>query len=411
MDAAGFVRATGNTVWWGSAPARAESFANQERGWQVTTTALESICRDVAAEAGAHIRIARGDANDGRAAAAKFVLDCSGRAGVYARARRLRRADPMLRTIAMVGRWTAPSFDVPDPTHTVIQSYDGGWAWSVPHSADRPEDPSRQRFVAVMVDPRSSNLTRRSASRNIYLAEIRKAHAVHRMLQGATLVEGPRGWDASMYDASQYVDGNVLLVGDAGSFIDPLSSAGVKKALASGWLAAVATHTSLIKPEMRSTALDFYNQREHAVYAAFRAMTESYWRDAAAGHAHPFWADRAGNEQPANDHDAVARAFEGIRHAPELRLTANPAVRIEERPAVSGAEIVLERRLVRADVSTRYAHDVDLLVLTELAPAHTSVPALFEAYNTRQAPVALPHFLAALATAIAHHWLLWCDTN
>ena len=43
-----------------------------------------------------------------------------------------------------------------------------------------------------------------------------------------------------MYDATRFVDGDVLLVGDAGSFLDPLSSAGVKKALASGWLAAVA---------------------------------------------------------------------------------------------------------------------------------------------------------------------------
>ena len=34
-----------------------------------------------------------------------------------------------------------------------------------------------------------------------------------------------------------------LLAGDAGSFIDPLSSAGVKKALASAWLAAVAVST------------------------------------------------------------------------------------------------------------------------------------------------------------------------
>lgn len=411
MDAAGFVRATGNTVWWGSAPARAEYFAHGERGWQVTTTAMESIGRELAADAGARIERTRFDAADERARAAAFVLDCSGRAGIYARVRGLRVPDTALRTIAMVGLWSARQFELPDPTHTLIQSYDGGWAWSVPHSAASGETRGAQRFVAVMVDPRTSDLTRRSASRAVYLAEIRKAGAIGRLLAEATLVDGPRGWDASMYQASRYVDGNVLLVGDAGSFIDPLSSAGVKKALASGWLAAVAVHTSLIRPSARGMALDFFNQREHEVYAGFRALTESYWRDAAAGHAHPFWADRAGDDHPATEQAAVSRAFERIRGAPELRLSGNPAVAIEDRPAVSGSEIVLERRLVRSGHSVRYVHDVDLLALVQLAPAHTSVPALFEAYNSRHAPVALPHFLAALATAVAQQWLLWCDTN
>ncbi len=35
-----------------------------------------------------------------------------------------------------------------------------------------------------------------------------------------------------------------------------------KKALASGWLAAVATHTALIRPAMRQIALDFFSARE-----------------------------------------------------------------------------------------------------------------------------------------------------
>jgi hypothetical protein len=59
----------------------------------------------------------------------------------------------------------------------------------------------------------------------------------------------------------------------------------------------------------------------------------------------------------------------------------------------------------------RFAYDVDLLALIDLAPRHSSVPELFEAYNRRLPPVAMPEFLAALATAIAQRWLRWCDTN
>ena len=65
------------------------------------------------------------------------------------------------------------------------------------------------------------------------------------MVGDAALDGGPWGWDASMYCAEHLAGEDWLLAGDAASFIDPLSSAGVKKAMASGWLAAVTVNTSL----------------------------------------------------------------------------------------------------------------------------------------------------------------------
>jgi hypothetical protein len=59
------------------------------------------------------------------------------------------------------------------------------------------------------------------------------------------------------------------------------------------------------------------------------------------------------------------------------------------------------------DAGIRYAFDVDLLALIDLAPAYPSVPSLFAAYNQRHPAVALPDFLAALATMLAHNWLVW----
>ena len=54
----------------------------------------------------------------------------SARAGVAAR--RFRR--PGLRMYALVGEWRAEEWELPDPTHTVVEAYDRGWAWSVPVS-------------------------------------------------------------------------------------------------------------------------------------------------------------------------------------------------------------------------------------------------------------------------------------
>ena len=71
-----------------------------------------------------------------------------------------------------------------------------------------------------------------------YSDAIAKTIALRQRLDGAVL---RHEWacDASLYFSGAYAGPQFLLVGDAGSFIDPLSSFGVKKALASAWLAAV----------------------------------------------------------------------------------------------------------------------------------------------------------------------------
>lgn len=405
VDEAGFIRSTGHTVSWGGRQQRVERFALGARGWQVTAGALEGVLRRAAADAGACIEIGRVDAVDRIGREAAYVLDCTGRAGLVARARRWRVSETRLRTVALAGRWYARTWALEDPTHTVIESYDGGWAWSVPAS-------NGDRWIALMIDPATSGATRGAAARQIYLAELRKTRQMAALAATASLEEGPIGWDASMYRASCYAADNILLVGDAASFVDPLSSVGVKKALASGWLAAVAVNTALKRPGMRQAALDFFAQREGEIYAAIRGMTTRFLADAAEGHEHPFWSDRADllPRRREGEPGAAARAaFERLRREPELRVGRNPHVAIAPRPAVSGAEIVLEERIVSAaePAGIRYAFDVDLLALLEIAPRHRSVPSAFEAYNQRCPPVGLPDFLAALSTALAENWLQW----
>jgi hypothetical protein len=142
-------------------------------------------------------------------------------------------------------------------------------------------------------------------------------------------------------------------------------------------------------------------------------MTSRFLSEAATAHPHPFWDDRTESWDEQTERGAVQEAFERLRAEPELRLLRNPDARVAERPAVSGAEIVLEPRLIsneRPD-GVRYAFDVDLLGLLELAPGCASVPTLAERYNQQFAPVALPNLLGGLATAIAQKWLVWCDTN
>jgi flavin-dependent dehydrogenase len=409
IDGAGFIRSTGNTVWWGSDDPRVERFASDARGWQATSAVLERVMVDAASTAGARVKFELMTPEAARARPARFRIDATGRTGVLARRDAGRVYEPGHRTVALIAVWTHPSgWTVPDPTHTLLESYGDGWAWSVPVDEER-------RAVAVMVDPQATTLARGEGSRATYLAELEKTRRFRDLLTGATLVSGPTGRDASMYSSTAYGGRDWLVAGDAASFIDPLSSAGVKKALASGWLAAIVAHTALIKPEMAEVAVGFFAEREAEMYRNFLGLTRRFLREAAGGQAHPFWVERAEADQ-ARDVQAQARreaelaqaAYDGIRAREELRLRPGETVRTERRPAVGGAEIVLEPRIVseRHPIGARYFHDVDVVTIVELAPAFRRVPDLYDAYVRRSGPVDLAAFLTALSTVVARGWLV-----
>ena len=430
-----FIRSTGNTVWWGTEQPRVEMFAGGGRGWQVETHVLEAA---MLAEAGAAgVSIERRTISDADLTTAlpggsedpplRFVLDCTGRAGVVARARGLRQYDPGPRTIALVGAWRRdPPWPVPDDTHTLVESYETGWAWSVPVASPQALPPSPRlrwaskpsgplRHIAVMVDPQRSGLARDVSAMDVYLTEIAKTLMFRDLTAAASLHAGPWGWDASTYQAEHYAGDGWLLAGDAGSFIDPLSSAGVKKALASGWLAAIVAHTCMTRPAMRQHALSFYSSREADLVTEHARASRRFLSEAAPSHRHRFWSDRADEQvigvgATGSDREgrAVRAAFEQLRSATAIQLRRNPTLRIDGRPAVQGNEIVLEPRIVAVDDpgGIRHLRDIDLLALIELAPLHTQVPDLFEAYCRRLAPVALPDFLFVLATALARGWLV-----
>ena len=415
IDRAGFIRSTGNTVWWGG-DARVEPFAEGARGWQVDLAVLEEVLLSEAMRAG--VTVERGFVRSGvpRSAQADhtFTLDCSGRSGVIARALNLRQYHDGPKTIGLAGEWRStnwPAFAEAtagrlfDNTHTIVESYADGWMWSVPTSTE-------VRHVSAMIDPQRSDLARGGRSRDVYLSEIAKTHAFKDLLANAELVSRPTGWDASTYGAHEYAGLNPgdgwLLVGDAGSFIDPLSSAGVKKALASAWLAAVAVHTSLQTPSMREPALRFYGAREREIERHYAAESRAFLASAAQGHDRPFWSERA-DDPGRDDRDSalVRKVFDQLKRSDSSRVAVAPGVRIEARPVVSGNEIVLAPHVVPAQGDpVRYLYGIDLVTLLELAPGSSQVPDLFEAYVRRSHRVPLHDFLLALSTAVARGWLV-----
>jgi hypothetical protein len=235
-----------------------------------------------------------------------------------------------------------------------------------------------------------------------------------------------------LYSAHAYADASrqVLLVGDAGAFIDPLSSFGVKKALASAWIAAVAVHTSLRDAGRRQIALDFFSSWERQVYVTNLQQTRDFARHAYAQHPSAFWAARAGAHEYAPDEQTaheqapleqspheqglheqalmrdpgVQDAFRAFKQSSSLQLVWADSIRLEKRALIRDREIVLEDAvpLPAARTCLRYLGGVDLLKLGEMACHHQQVPDLYEAYCQTETPVSLPHLLGGLSLLVAN---------
>ncbi|OLC51569.1 MAG: hypothetical protein AUH43_02430 [Acidobacteria bacterium 13_1_40CM_65_14] len=468
VDRAGFYKTTGNTVWWASRARRVEMFdpSGEVFGYQVFRPDFDRVLLEHAASAGADVIEATArrvdlapaglqacatEADVGRAravaqpfgaavddpqsaaveyeqdgrretTACRFVVDASGRAGVVAKSHR--RHESNHRMYALVGVWScganaacrakASAERACDASHTVVETYEDGWAWSVPIS-------ETTRHVGTMVDGTSPRVAGGRALADAYRGEIDKTIQIARMLDEATL-QHAFACDASLYSSDTYAGSRFLLVGDAGSFIDPLSSFGVKKALASAWVGAVVVHTCLTHPDREPVALDFFTQWERDLYATHLRRSRDFARAAHAQHPHPFWARRAETEvkEPSETDEAalmrdgeVQAAFEQLKQSDDVELVRAEGVHFVAQPVIRGREIVLEDAIPLAALKgcatavpvaragVRFLNNVDLVALAELTRQHQTVPILFDAYRRAHAAVPLPNILGALSFLIA----------
>ena len=428
VEDAGFYRTYGNTVWWADSETRAESFASDRHGYQVVRREFDDLLLRTAETAGAIVhrdatvrdidlevspcRVSCTLADSTRTSLeARAVLDCSGRSGVVARrGHRVAHAGPS--TLALVGVWhRVGGWGLADPTHTLVESYTDGWAWSVPVS-------ETERYVTVMVDPRTTKLERAGIIGRTYRRELDKTRRMSAQLADATLRGVPWARDASLYSARRFGGPGFLLVGDAASFIDPLSSFGVKKALASAWLASVVTRTRLGRPELDPAAVELFESRETEMFEACRRRASTFFADVAQHRPHPFWLDRAEGDatqgQSADDVEVetlrrdpvVLAALESLRQAPAIALRMTPSSVMTRRPTVTDDAVSLEPCLrvagwPPAERGIRFLRGVDLTYIVEIADAHEQVPDLYDAYQRDRTPVALPDFLGALSVLLA----------
>ena len=159
----------------------------------------------------------------------------------------------------------------PDETNIFIESYPGGWLWTIPlHTGDAS--------VGAVVDAAAGrDALRQQDPARFLTSQIAQAPHTSAMLRDATLTDGPfvaRDWS---YVSERTAGDGFVLVGDAACFVDPLFSSGVHLAMMSGVLAAAYVTTAIKDPEMREPAARVYEELYRNEYDHFRELARLFY--------------------------------------------------------------------------------------------------------------------------------------
>ena len=352
---ADFAVMEGHTSIW-SEPAPKRAVFEGEAGLQVERSRFDRVLIDASPVPVRMRRTATGFIREGaRVAGASFiegsktgrvrahwVVVAAGPRSRFGRSRGPRRNH--LPQWAIVGYWSGsghpPGSQMND---TIIESFPDGWVWSLRLASDL-------RNATVLFGPDSLERVRQGVE-PFYRNALGAASFTRGLLEGAALTSKPVGVDASWLCAESFSEPGLLLVGDSGSVIDPLSSQGVYKAMCAAMTASAVIHTSLRKPRMEEVALAYFDEEQRRTFDGYAAGSVKTFREEQRWPGRPFWKERhdlktwdtllgpdgeTGFSFPAE----LTASIEAGR-APDLSLVRGPGVSIESRPFLSGSEIVL----------------------------------------------------------------------
>ncbi|MCS6924434.1 MAG: tryptophan 7-halogenase [Candidatus Binatia bacterium] len=396
IEGAGFLRMVGHTVCWGTPHPRTFYYSpdRSRQGWQVWRADFDRLLLAHARAGGVQVYEGRMvtqvhytagagvtvyDAQGGRIHAAFFV-DASGHTGILAR-QGLRRRDAIFHTLALTGYWRGA--DGPpgeDFANTILETFADGMVWSAPlHNG--------LRNVTLLVDWRAGQQIRRDGLLPFYLSIVQQLPYLSTLVARAELAWPPHACDATLYTASAFAGAHFLLVGDAGVFIDPLSSEGVHKAMASAITGAVVVNTILRRPTMLQHAIRFYEERQQTTYQTHYTQSVQYYRQETRWPESEFWRRRSQASSDAGSapsppsahppHPQPPSRITHVRLAPGVTLAHRPVV---EGPYIELREVALAPRYPRG---VRFLQGVHVPTLLHLLKTYSAIPEVMTAYLHR----------------------------
>jgi flavin-dependent dehydrogenase len=265
--------------------------------WQVPRAHMDALLLDHAGNCGVDVRqghrvldvsfdddgvtvtvrrpAADGDAAGTTAIRARVVVDASGRASLLSRTFSLRVDEPTLANVAIFSHYAhVPRLDGRRAGDIrVVARRDLGWFWLIPISDELMS-------VGVVL-PQSVFLKLPKLEPEVLLERlIGDTPAVARLMRQAE-----RRWPVRVekdfsFGSRAYAGDRWIIVGDAGSFLDPVFSSGVAIALESGLEGAQAIDRALARGRVTAGAFAAFDRRQRQRYASFRRFVLGFYTPA-----------------------------------------------------------------------------------------------------------------------------------
>ncbi len=396
VDAAGFTRMSGTTIKDGDA-ITTHDFEPEKRafGYQAERERLDALLLERAQAVGAEVRAETAlveahpeddhfsatlrSAAGEEIARVRRVVDASG-SGVVARAVGLKRKES-LRTVAISGYWRgARPLELGPRGNTFFETRAEGWTWII-RRADGLTNVTFGADAKVIKGGPGPVVPE-----DYYRALVEQSPWLRDLLAEATLDEEIKVFDATWSAAERFIGPGWILVGDAASVIDPLTSQGVYKALQSGLAAATVLRTIARYPERRALAESYYQDTQTQFFRRYSETAVTFYRGSRFA-AEPFWAARSRIEagpSPVDDQAAAERRRSlseqlSTHGGQKLRIEADPRLRLGEVGVAERGLVVAKPRLFAGEVELELAPEIEHPALLASLSAPT-VEACFERY-------------------------------
>jgi flavin-dependent dehydrogenase len=202
------------------------------------------------------------------------VLDASGRAGFLGHRLKLRQQDDALRKFALFGHFrNVPREDgVEGGDIRIVVRDDLGWFWFIPL-------PDGLTSVGIVMDHQEGAKVAGGDPATLLADWIARTPAAAALMQDAELAGSARFEGNYSYGTRAYADRRWMLLGDAGSFIDPVFSTGVLLGLRAGLEATEAVDASLKEDTgLLPAAIKRYSDRQRRRYKYYRRFVLGFYR-------------------------------------------------------------------------------------------------------------------------------------
>jgi flavin-dependent dehydrogenase len=287
--ACGFLESFGTRAVWGDPVPYENDFIYSQRGngWRLDRARFEECLRGHAADAAVDIRAGarllgseRADSSwrlvfRGFECEARFVIDASGRSAAFAVQRGARRlTDDRLAAAIM---W----FDKDCAGDLLIEAVEHGWWYSA-------GTPGGKGVAAFMTDVDLIRTLRLSDPARLQ-SLLASSTCVGLRLRGAALQGPPAIFSANSQRLDQVAGNGWAAAGDAAMTFDPLSSAGILKALRSGKFTSFVAADYLLHGKHSGARYETLAAEE---YAAYREAKTTYYRLEDRWPASAFWQRR-----------------------------------------------------------------------------------------------------------------------